>query len=408
MIVKPDLATPNALKCLHEAYHRFMLAAMRKSPRRVLLALGWYDYRLHRGIEKYAQQHGWHLYSDVTKEKVIPWGWEGDGILAWLGVGDDLAEFVVQAKKPTIDFSFRRTHLPFPRVLVDHGRAGQMAAEHFLARGLARFVFYSGADNWAFEETGHGFVQALKDRGHECIWIRWHHSPAFTTGRLQWQHKRSWLASQLRNAPKPLGLFAASDDHALDVLETCESANLSVPEQVSIIGMDNSLLAVDAMRTPISSIDPNMEAVGYRGAELLDQLMQGHPAPKEPIRISPAGLVERKSSDLVAVNHNGVAKSLRFLLEHYNELIGVEDLAKAAAMSRRALHRAFLKNLGRPPGHELQRVRIERAKKLLAETNQKMEAVANMCGYQNANSFWSAFKQTTGMSPKKYRQQFLK
>ena len=29
-------------------------------------------------------------HPDVTKEKVIPWGWEGDGILAWLGAGDDL------------------------------------------------------------------------------------------------------------------------------------------------------------------------------------------------------------------------------------------------------------------------------------------------------------------------------
>src|SRR5882762_6807732 len=65
---------------------------MRKSQRRVLLALGWYDYRLHRGIEKFAQEHGWYLSANLTREKVIPWGWEGDGILAWLGAGDDLAE----------------------------------------------------------------------------------------------------------------------------------------------------------------------------------------------------------------------------------------------------------------------------------------------------------------------------
>jgi LacI family transcriptional regulator len=378
---------------------------MRKYPPRVLLALGWYDYRLHRGIEKYAQEHGWHLYSDVTKEKVIPWGWEGDGILAWLGAGDDLADFVVRAGKPTVDFSFRRPHLPFPRVLVDHAAAAHLAAEHFVTHGLTNFIYYSGADNWAFEETGQGFVQAVKQAGHECTWLRWHRSPAFTTGKLQWKNKRNWLAGELRHAPKPLALFAASDDHALDVLETCESAGLSVPEQVSIIGMDNSLLAVDAMRTPISSIDPNMELVGYRGAELLNDLMNGRPVPKAPVRIAPASLLTRKSSDLIAVNHKGVAKGLRFLLDHYHEPIGVDDLASAAAMSRRALHRAFLHNLGRTPGHELQRVRIERARKLLAETDEKMEVIAHLCGYQNGNSFWSAFKQATGVSPKKYRQQ---
>jgi len=56
-----------------------------KRQKRVLVALGWYDYRLHRGIEKFAQEHRWHLSSNFAREKVIPWGWEGDGILAWLG-----------------------------------------------------------------------------------------------------------------------------------------------------------------------------------------------------------------------------------------------------------------------------------------------------------------------------------
>ena len=87
---------------------------MARRQKRVLLALGWYDYRLHCGIAKFAQDHGWHLCADVTKEKVIPWGWEGNGILAWLGVGDDLAEFVAHVRKLTVDFSYRRPHLPFP------------------------------------------------------------------------------------------------------------------------------------------------------------------------------------------------------------------------------------------------------------------------------------------------------
>jgi len=78
---------------------------MKRRQKRVLIALGWYDYRLHRGIEKYAQELGWHLSANFAREKDIPWGWEGDGILAWLGAGDDLAEFVEMAKKPTVDFS---------------------------------------------------------------------------------------------------------------------------------------------------------------------------------------------------------------------------------------------------------------------------------------------------------------
>lgn len=380
---------------------------MRKRQRRVLLALGWYDYRLHRGIEKYAQEHGWYLYANLAREKVIPWGWEGDGILAWLGAGDDLAEFVVQARKPTVDFSFRRPHLKFPRVLEDHAHAASLVAEHFLARGFRNFMFYSDTENWSYEERGQGFVEALKRAGHTCTWLRWYQSPAYRTDRGQWKRKREWLTSHMKRAPKPLALFAANDDQAIDVLDCCETAGIAVPEEVAIVGAENYLLAPDAMHTPISSVDTNLETLGYRGAALLDDLMNGKPPPKQPIRVPAAGIITRKSSDLLAVNHKGVARSLRFIWEHSHEPISVKDLVSVAAMSRRGLHKAFLEHLGRTPGQELQRVRIDRAKRLLAESSHKLEVLAEMCGYQSANSFCVAFKRATGMSPKQYRDAIL-
>ncbi|HEY1663121.1 MAG TPA: DNA-binding transcriptional regulator [Verrucomicrobiae bacterium] len=376
---------------------------MSKRQKRILLALGWYDYRLHDGIAKYALEHGWHLCPDTTKEKVIPWGWQGDGILAWLGAGDDLAEFVNHAHKPTVDFSFRRPQLAFPRVLVDHVSAANLAAEHFLLRGLTNFIFYSDVENWAYEEGGRAFIQAIERAGHSCTWLCWQRSPSYTKEQEQWKIKRKWLAAELKKAPKPLAVFAASDDQAVEILEICDSAGLAVPEQVSIIGMDNSLRAVDAMRTPISSVDTNLSLLGYRGAKLLDDLMHGKPPPAEPVRVPVAGLITRKSSDLIAVNDPGVAKGLKFLLENYHKLIGVDDMARAASMSRRGFHKAFLEQIGRPPGHELQRVRIEHAKKLLVQSDQKLAVVGELCGYQNPNTFWFAFKQAIGMSPKEFR-----
>jgi len=380
---------------------------MARHQKRVLIALGWYDYRLHRGIEKYALEHGWHLSANLAREKVIPWGWEGDGILAWLGEGDDLAEFVRHARKPTVDFSFRRPHLKFPRVLEDHAHAAELVAQHFLSRGFRNFAYYSDADNWSYAERGHGFVEALNETGHECVWLPWYRAPEYRLGREQWRSKRRWLTKQLKQLPQPLGVFAANDEQALDVLDSCASAGLAVPEQVAIVGAENYLLAPDAMHTPISSVDTNLETLGYRGAELLDELMSGKPVPKTPLRVPAASIITRKSSDLLAVNHKGVANSLRFIWEHAHEPISVKDLVGVAAMSRRGLHKAFLEAVGRTPGQELQRIRIERAKRLLTEADHKVEVVATMCGYQSANSFCVAFKQATGMSPKQFRLGFV-
>jgi LacI family transcriptional regulator len=375
----------------------------RTKHKRVLLALGWYDYRLHRGIEKYAQEHDWSVSANLAREKVIPWGWEGDGILAWLGAWDELAEFVEQENKPTVDFSFRRPHLQFPRVLEDHAHAAQLVAEHFLARGFANFAYYSDTVNWSYQERGAGFVAALKRAGHACAWLKWHESPAFQTDRDQWRRRRAWLALQLKKMPKPLAVFAANDQQAVDVVESCEIAGLLVPDDVAIVGAENYLLAPDAMHTPISSVDTNLELLGYRGAELLAELMHGRRPPKNPVRVPAASVIVRKSSDLLAVTHRGVARSLRFIWEHCHEPISVKDLVSVAAMSRRGLHKAFVEQLGRTPGQELHRVRIERARKLLTGSNHKMEVLAGMCGYQSANSFCVAFKQATGMSPKQFR-----
>jgi LacI family transcriptional regulator len=384
------------------------MRTVRNKAWRVLCVFGWYDYRLERGIEQYAQEHGWHLLPLVTREKVIPWGWEGDGILAWLGTGDDLADFVIRLRKPTVDFSFRRPQLKFPRVLYDHAQAARLVAEHYLTRGFTNFLFYSDERNWSYDERGTAFVEAVRQAGHPCRWLRWSRPSDSNqqTRYEEWHHKRRWLVTELKRMPKPLATYAGADRMAMDIMESCESAKLQVPEQVAIVAPDNSFLAVESMSTPISSVEPNLESMGYRGAAVLEDLMNGNPPPQQPIRMPPLGLIVRKSSDMLAVNHTGVAQALRFLWEHYQEPIQVGDLARVAGMSLRGLQHAFLQHIGRAPRDELHRARIDHAKQLLTMTSKKTETVAEECGYPNINSFWVSFRKATGITPAQYRKDF--
>jgi len=377
---------------------------MRSRHKRVLLALGWYDYRLHLGIERYAQEHGWSLSSNYSRERVIPWGWDGDGILAWLGAGDDLARFVWAAKKPTVDFSLRRPQFKCARVLEDHQHAAQLAFEHLQARGVQHFIFYSDNANWAYEERGIAFTDYAKRADCTCAWLRRHAAKDFKTGRGEWQRRLRWLAAALKKTPQPAGVLAANDQHALEVLEACELAGLNVPEQVAIVGIGNYLLAPDAMQTPISSVDTNLEVLGYRGAATLDALMSGREVSAAPLRIYAKGVITRKSSDMLALNHPNIARALRFIWEHSHEPIHVGDVVKVAAMSRRGLHVAFLQHVGRTPGEEIRRMRLEAAKRMLMDTNEKVETIALSCGYQSLNSFCVAFKNLTGKSPGEFRR----
>jgi LacI family transcriptional regulator len=371
--------------------------------KQVLIALGRYDHRLHRGIEKYALEHDWHVSANLAREKVIPWGWEGHGILTWLGLDDEVADFVLAAKTPTVDFGFCRPQLRFPRILEDHAHAAQLVAEHFLKNGATRFLFYSDTDNWTSRERCQGFVRALARAGRSCTCLHLHEQSLLPFERKVHEGKRRRLEHELRNAAKPLAVFAANDQQALDVLEACERLGIAVPEQVAIVGAEDYLLAPDARPTPLSSVDTNLELLGYRGAELLDQMMDGRPAPAKPLRVPAAGVVARRSSDLFQIKHPGVVKSLHYIREHKHRPIFVRDLTNLARLSPRGLHKAFVEHLGRTPGKEIRRTRIELAKQLLAGSRHEIKAVGRLSGYKSLNSFYQTFKRATGTTPKRFR-----
>src|SRR5262249_8216692 len=120
---------------------------MKKRSPRVLLALDWHDYRLLRGIERFAKGCGWQLYGNLTGQGSIPWGWDGDGVLTWLNGSADLADFVAHIGKPTVDFSSHHLQLKFTRVLEDNMGVGGLVASHFLSCGLRQFLFYADAND---------------------------------------------------------------------------------------------------------------------------------------------------------------------------------------------------------------------------------------------------------------------
>jgi LacI family transcriptional regulator len=376
-----------------------------KRPRNVLLALGWYDHRLLQGIATYASEHRWHLASNsIIHEKVIPWGWDGDGILAWLGAGDDLADFVLKARKPTVDFSLRRRDTPFAHVVQDHAKTGELAAEHVIERGMGYFCFFSDTENWSQVERGQAFMETLRRRGLPCENLRWTNPGKKADARDEWQRRRAWLLTRLKAAPKPLAVFAANGTLAVEVREICEEAGLHVPTQIAIVGIDDYLLSVGAIKKYVSGVDTNLEEQGYRGAELLDRLMSGEKTPSEPTRIQPAGVITRMSSDILATGHEGVVRALHHITDHFAGPLGVKELAAIAHMSERGLRQAFVKHVGCTPGDRLRTVRIDSAKRLLAGSSEKIEAIAHRCGYPNLNSFFAAFRRSENMTPAEYRR----
>jgi transcriptional regulator GlxA family with amidase domain len=97
---------------------------------------------------------------------------------------------------------------------------------------------------------------------------------------------------------------------------------------------------------------------------------------------------------------------LRFIREHVREPLTVGDVLAEAHMCRRSLERRFRAALGRSPRKEIMRVKIEHAKRLLAETNWHMSRIAAEAGLPSAEKLSVNFKRFTGMTPTEYRKRF--
>ncbi len=387
--------------------------------RRVLLMLGVYHPQHHYGIARYAREAGWIVdQGRVDGPDEAPVWWRGDGMITLITRPKHYAAFLLMPKVPMVDLSrgwvtnampprLRATGHGRPRVLQDNERIGRLAAEHFLERGFRHIALFNFGNWWMETERMPAFAKATRLAGaqfHEIPYYQHFSRQPATAARLETSAHR-WLVELIRNLPKPAGIFAATDDLALDLLRACGDAGVSVPEEVAVLGCDNGELICNFAPVPLSSVDPDLELQGYEAARLLDLLMDGKQAPTEPVLVPPKGVVTRQSTNILAVPHVPTARALRFICEHYREPIQTPVIAAAAGMSRRALERAFLKHFNRTVAEEINCLRIKHAKALLLEADIKIYEVARQSGFANGMYFSKVFQQSTGELPSHYRRQ---
>ncbi len=371
--------------------------------RSVLIALGWGDYRIVRGIARYAAEHDWHLSTQMLFTPQVLGGWEGDGAI--VSYDRRLAKLIVGLNMPCVDLTPVTMPIPVPRVLVDNEAVGQQAAEHLLGCGFRTFAFFGQKGVWASTVRGRAFAAALRARGVAEEGVFSLMTPADRL-RNHWPEYEEAVHGLLTGLPRPVGIYCGQENLAAELVEVCASRGIRVPEEVAVLGTDNIEFVCECLRIPLSSIDTRQEELGYRAAERLQQYMAGTIGPDaEPLLVAPAGVVRRQSTDVVAVSHPGVSRALRHLREHFGEPLCLRDLEPIAGISYRGLQEAFKRVIGRGPGAELRRLRLRHAKRMLLDTDAKIDTIAHACGYSNSTNLGTALKRETNLSASAYREQ---
>ncbi len=290
-----------------------------------------------------------------------------------------------------------------PSVLPDVDSLGPLAADHLLARGFRQFGFLCDAGERQRRPILKGFSRRLAKYGCECstcllpkrFLVRsdgWH---------AAWQAMDKWIGSW----KLPIAVFAPYDEY-ISILQDIARVvhGITAPQELALLGCNNERVICESPGRSISSIDRNYEKVGFEAARLLDCLMAGEPAPAGPITIEPMGLIARGSTDVTVSQDPLIARTLRYLANNCDHALPVRDVAEAMSVPLRTLQRQFSQKLGRNIGQELDYLRLERAKRLLLQSEEPIRIMAKQCGYSGFQQMQRAFRRAEGMTPNQYRK----
>ena len=332
--------------------------------------------------------------------------WKGDGIIARVP-NDTAAKAILSSRLPAVLFNPADAYLEpshplskYCRIQSDSHAIGKLAAEYYLGRAHRHFAFVGKPSdpNWS-RWRREGFMQRLSQSGVEC-----HLYPLPPPAKSDWIAERPGLCAWLRKLPKPAAIFAANDNRARQVLDACLVADIGVPYETTVLGVNNDPLICETCIPPLSSIAVDDERAGYEAARMLDRLMQGQEKPGRAVRYLPKEIVARASTADLHVSDKRVIQALEFIRINAGLNIRVSDVAEHLGVSPRWAENRFKQALGHSLHQEIHNVRMSTARSMVIATDRPFSEVAARCGFRSANHLCKLFKDVYGCTMGELRQ----
>lgn len=364
-----------------------------------------YGREILRGISSYVRSScNWSVFLDERELSAPPpdWliDWKGDGVIC-RSTTPKIAEAFRKSDLAVVDLNDCHGHIGLPHIASDMKAIGEAAVHHLRGIGLRNIAFCGFDDQgWSAERR----IGVQEGCGASVRFLG-SFDTAFSSLRSHsWDEERERIATWLRQLPKPVGIVACNDVRAHHVLEACRELGLSVPEEVAVVGVDNSEDFCRLSNPPLSSVIPNAARIGYEAAKALDRMMSGGCPGFREMLIPPLEVAVRQSTDNGSAPNNLVGFALRFIRENACSGAGIDEVLDQLKVSRSTLERAFRKEIGHSPKEEFRRARLRRVKDLLVETEWPLERIAEEAGFLHAEYMMVQFKRIVGVTPSRYRE----
>lgn len=303
--------------------------------------------------------------------------------------------------EPSVEKYVRiKQRLQVSEIVSNSPAIAQLGFQHFRSRGFRHFGFCGLPQRIWSSNRQESFVQYVQEAGFSCFVYpipqsKWNTSP---------EKERPLLASWLRLLPKPIAIMCCNDDRGAQLIDICRENEILVPDEIAILGVDNDELLCELSNPQLSSVKLDLENVGFQAMDLLWKMISGSQSGYHRIPLDPLRIITRNSSDVVSQDDDIVNRAMRFIRTSYQIPIGVNEVARELDISRRTLERHFSDVLRCSVWEQIQIFRLEQAKRLLEETDDTVERIAQLSGFQNLKPMLRFFQMREGGTPSEYRK----
>jgi len=361
------------------------------------------------GVCRYAKSAGWRVqvvaYGEAAVSRTGGNGvlksadiarllklWQPDGVLVDCVSAMRLLDFDAFAGVPVV-FLGLGPKTGRVCVAVDNDAVAIAASRLLLSLDCSSYVFvpHYGNPDWS-RLREKVFAEMLRINGRKYCPLEG------ISSRVTQDQFRENLKEALVRALKPVGVFAANDYMAEQVVAVAQVARIAIPKDLLLVGVDNDPQVCENTSPTLTSIQPDFTGAGYLAARLLDERMRHPRKTMESACVSEVSICRRESTNIYHRKNDKVGVAMELIRARACDGLCACEVIAAMGMSRRLAELRFREVIGTSILSAIQRQRVERAKWLLAHSVIGVDEIASRCGYNSVRSLRKVFAQDTGTS----------
>lgn len=361
------------------------------------------------GIHKYGVKAKWQVQmvqSDATAEEIKYM------LDIWKPIGCIIDRGLSNLRNPTSLFrnipvvlidqnpdTSTRTH---SNVIHDSEATAALAAQELLRTNVDYFSYVPHRLDTHWNRQRQQTMASIVRKAGKCF-LEWGTTPfarTFTTAQQD-----DLIAKRLKEIQTPFGLLCANDQIALRVMHVASEIGLSIPRDLTIVGIDNDEFICENTHPTLSSVLPDFQGGGYLAARLLDNAIRHPDAPPKTTSYGPLELVRRQSTQRFEFKGALVNRAMAIIAEKaFDPMFHTPDLIDNLQCSRSLLEMRFREETGHSIREEILRIRFEKALSLLKNPYQTITSIPSLCGYTSEAFFKRLFKKKTGLTMREWRK----